>query len=172
MFITNYADFRNIFSLHGGTYVDPPALDGHRAWPLDKVVSVTSPGTGLIQPISSWIFTWPLTIQQTNAPDGTLFVDEWNWFVSEPGLSAGEPRFYLTRLDNLPASTRSGRCQLNRTVAGEAAMAGPDGAPLHSAEKIDKIFRNVYIYTQRISGGEIYIADMHRCAFASNTLTL
>jgi len=145
----NYVDFRTVW----GTGVDAP--DGMKVFDSANVV-------GSINPFTSWAFTLPATITVPfSTTDAVPFVDEYDWYLTE---TRSTPALYIVRNDPGGGVTWSGRVSLGLTAVGSSIVAVQD------AGKIDILFRGAYLYA-RDTSGNIYVCDLHRSAFASESIT-
>ena len=159
MICTDYASFRNVFMAG-----EPVALDGFPTWDATRF-------DGTLFPFTGWQQTFPISVQMTGGTDAVAGVDEYHWYLSQP-TERTEPRLSLTLRTPASGTTNSGRTWLGLTAVGSALLAGESLGPAHSAQAMDSFLRNTYIYSYDIANNKYYATDLHRLAFAPQSLAI
>jgi hypothetical protein len=143
-----YVDFRALFTSSAVV-----ANDGHLTFEgFDET----------FRPFTNWEFAavTGVTMDLAGSNDAAAFVDEWHWWLSDPGAANGNPRWEIVRADPGGGATRSGRVTLRLTAHGVTLL------PSQEADVMSALLRDVHLYAWRISASDVYWADLHRCAFA------
>ena len=155
MICPRFIDFRTAFQVTAGTDVD-----GLPTWgPADDVLVA-------FRAFSGYAFTFPITVSTTSSDDAVAWVDEWDWYLSEPAMATNAPRFTLVRNDPSISVTRSGRVTLGLTAAGQAIVS------TLSASSMDRLLRDVHLYAFDRTGLAVYWSPLHTCAFAPNAISV
>jgi hypothetical protein len=160
MAILNYDAFRELAN-PGGTL----ASDGLPEWPVASLRAGGFDDGFDIEPTDSF----PLTVTcNAGAADAVDEVDEYDWFVSQGGETAGvgSGHFVVTRATSLDPITLSGSIVLDLTAAAEVLFPAP-----FSVSSIEVLFFGVDVYVRRKSDGSIQYLDLRRYLYTANAPT-
>ncbi|NUP13745.1 MAG: hypothetical protein HOW73_47520 [Polyangiaceae bacterium] len=112
------------------------------------------------KPATSPDLSFPLAIDLKGSNDGSPYVDEYHWYLSDPSFPSGAPRLQLQRHDPSALASRSSRVRLALTAEGTAILDP------QNSDNVDRLLRDVHLYAKRLSDNTIYWSDLHRCVFA------
>lgn len=156
MIVSYYADFRELFAASSAY-----DTDGMRHWASEELQ------TAAVKPFSTWAVSFPVLFDLSGVDDAVPFVDEWHWYLSMPteSVSFASNPFVLSRADT-GAGSRSGRVYIGLTAYGTSIIT----ASLQSASTMDKLLRDVTLYARNPGLAETYFWELHRCAFAPESL--
>lgn len=153
MIIVDYSTFRHHFATAAAVDVA-----GYEVWPVAKVRSggfsglqATLPTTLVSDPNTAFPFTITCNAE---ASDAVKWTDEYDWYLSQRTDDPNKQMLTLYRIDNMPATTESGRCGLTLTAVGLNAY------PTLGAEKLHELFADVTVYVKRRSDNAI---DLGKC---------
>jgi hypothetical protein len=145
---TKYAELRHNFSGLSTT-----ADDGFKTW--DDSLYGAGSFSGLDLPTNPNTLSFPFQITVNNEDaDAVLGVDEYDWYLSEPGKADGRtPRLSITQsVPSPPTASTSGTVSIDRL----------DGDVL----ELDRLFFGCLIYVRRKSDGAFLVGDLYESLFS------
>ena len=161
----NYTTFRHRFSTSGT--IDP--ITGYEEWPLAEVGSGGFTTFNVPRPMATAAFTVTCNGAGSSvigADDAVLGVDEYNWWVSLRSDVAAEQIVTVAQY----SAAKSGTLQfgVNQTLA----RALLNSTTFTSATNLETdlvrqlLYRNVWIYVQRVSDDAVQVIDLLRASTA------
>lgn len=161
----NYTTFRHHFSVSG----TPDPITGYEEWPLNKVRTGGFTTLNVPRPITQANFTVTCNgvgSALIGADDAVLGVHEYNWYVS---LRTDDPASQIITATQYSAA-KSGTLQfgVNTTLAAKLlnVTSFTGTTKITSDLTLQLLYRNVWIYVQRVSDDAVQLVDLLRASTA------
>lgn len=151
----NFTTFRHHFSVTG----TPDPLTGYEEWPNDYVRINSFTTFNLPRPITQPSFT--VTVNPASpgdligADDAVAGTDEYNWYVAMRTDDTARQHLSVSQVAN-----KSGTLQFGVTSVAEDLIPNVDGTTHLDEIDLHLLYRNVWIYVQRVSDDAVQLIEL------------